>query len=405
MKRWPKLKCCPIINNSMKIYQVGGAVRDSLLGLPVQDVDYVVVGATPEQMIEAGYRPVGKDFPVFLHPTSNAEYALARTERKNAPGYHGFVFHCAADVTLEQDLLRRDLTINAMAAAPDIDVRQHRTAIIDPYNGQQDLRNRVFRHVSAAFAEDPVRILRLARFAARFNTFSVAPETMKLMRSMVDAGEVDALVAERVWQELARGLMEQQPSRMLQVLHDCGALARIAPELVWSNPQETPPALAVLDYAAQQGSSMAVRWAALLTAALQRSPDQGSVVQLCTRLRVPIEARDIAVATFRESTAIANLASLDAQSVLRLLERCDALRRSSRFDEIIEAERCVRGLPQSEFVQRTLLQRALAAVQAVPAGEIAQQFPGQPAQIAKQISSARVVAIQAVLEQFQQPRP
>jgi len=216
----------------MKTYVVGGAVRDAMLGLPVQDRDHVVVGATPEQMAALGFRAVGKDFPVFLHPDTQEEYALARTERKTAPGYKGFVFHAAADVTLEQDLVRRDLTINAMAQAED-------GSIVDPFGGQKDLQARLFRHVSDAFIEDPVRILRVARFAARFTDFSVAPETNALMRRMVEDGEVDALVPERVWQELSRGLMEAKPSRMFGVLRDCGALARILPELdaLWGVPQ------------------------------------------------------------------------------------------------------------------------------------------------------------------------
>jgi tRNA nucleotidyltransferase (CCA-adding enzyme) len=218
----------------MRAYIVGGAVRDGLLGLPVQDHDWVVVGATPEDMLAQGFRPVGKDFPVFLHPDTQEEHALARTERKTAPGYRGFVFHTSPDVTLEEDLVRRDLTINAIARAED-------GSLVDPYGGQRDLQARVFRHVSDAFAEDPVRILRVARFAARFPEFTVAPETNALMRRMVELGEVDALVAERVWQELARGLMEQTPSRMFDVLRGCGALARIMPELdaLWGVPQ--PP--------------------------------------------------------------------------------------------------------------------------------------------------------------------
>ena len=207
----------------MKTYVVGGAVRDEMLGLPVQDRDYVVVGATPEEMIKRGFRPVGRDFPVFLHPQTHEEYALARTERKTAPGYHGFTFHAAPDVTLEQDLQRRDLTINAMA-------RDEAGRLIDPYHGAEDLGRGVLRHVSAAFAEDPVRILRVARFAARFG-FAVAPETQALMAQMVQAGEADALVAERVWQELAKGLMEHVPSPLFAVLRDCGALARVLPQI------------------------------------------------------------------------------------------------------------------------------------------------------------------------------
>src|SRR5690242_3908707 len=206
----------------MNVYVVGGAVRDELLGLPVQDRDYVVVGATPDEMIALGYRPVGKDYPVFLHPETHEEYALARTERKTGRGYHGFQFHTAPDVTLEQDLERRDLTINAMA-------RDENGTLVDPFNGAEDLSAGILRHVSPAFAEDPVRILRVARFAARFG-FDIAPETFELMRAMVANGEVDALVPERVWQELSRGLMEKEPSRMLEVLEECGALQKIAPE-------------------------------------------------------------------------------------------------------------------------------------------------------------------------------
>src|SRR5690606_73563 len=251
----------------MKTYVVGGAVRDELLGLPVKDRDHVVVGATPEQMTAQGFRPVGKDFPVFLHPETHEEYALARTERKTGKGYKGFQVHAAPEVTLEEDLARRDLTINAIARSEDGE-------FIDPYDGRADLEHKVLRHVSPAFAEDPVRILRAARFAARFTEFGVAPETMDLMRQMVEAGEVDALVAERVWQELAKGLMEEKPSRMFEVLRECGALARILPELdrLWGVPQ--PPqhhpeidtgvhVMMVIDYAASRGYSLPVRFAAL----------------------------------------------------------------------------------------------------------------------------------------------
>jgi len=251
----------------MKIYCVGGAVRDALLGLPVQDKDYVVVGATPAQMEQLGYRAVGKDFPVFLHPQTQEEYALARTERKSGKGYKGFVVHAAPDVTLEQDLLRRDLTINAIAQDSD-------GSLIDPYGGQADLQAKCLRHVSPAFVEDPVRILRVARFAARFVEFHVAPETLQLMCDMVQAGEVDALVPERVWQELSTGLMEQQPSRMFEVLRACGALEKLFPELnrLWGVPQ--PPQyhpevdtgvhmMLVIDYAAKRQFPLPVRFAAL----------------------------------------------------------------------------------------------------------------------------------------------
>ncbi|MGC9185765.1 MAG: multifunctional CCA addition/repair protein, partial [Thiomonas sp.] len=251
-----------------RAYIVGGAVRDALLGRLAGDRDWVVVGATPQDMVDAGFIPVGRDFPVFLHPQTHEEYALARTERKTAPGYHGFAVHAAPDVTLEDDLLRRDLTINAMAQAED-------GTLIDPYGGQRDLQARVLRHVSPAFAEDPVRILRLARFAARFADFSVAAETLELMRRMVQAGEVDALVPERVWQELARGLMEDHPQRMFAVLRDCGALARLLPELdrLWGVPQRADyhpevdtgvHVMLVLQAAVALGAPLQVRWACLM---------------------------------------------------------------------------------------------------------------------------------------------
>src|SRR4051812_10948724 len=260
----------------MQTYIVGGAVRDALLGLPAGDRDWVVVGASPQQLIASGFLPVGKDFPVFLHPQTREEYALARTERKTAAGYHGFVFHAEPSVTLEQDLARRDLTINAMAQDPQ-------GRIIDPFGGQHDLKARVLRHVTDAFREDPVRILRLARFAARFSTFNVAPETLQLMRGMVDAGEVDALVAERVWQELARGLMERNPARMFEVLRECGALARLLPEI----DTRWDAALArVLGEAARRDAPLPVRFAC----AVHRLGNE--LRGVCERLRVPTECRE-----------------------------------------------------------------------------------------------------------------
>ncbi|MBX9810274.1 MAG: multifunctional CCA tRNA nucleotidyl transferase/2'3'-cyclic phosphodiesterase/2'nucleotidase/phosphatase, partial [Burkholderiales bacterium] len=260
----------------MKIYSVGGAVRDELLGLPVADRDYVVVGATPEEMVRRGFRPVGKDFPVFLHPRTHEEYALARTERKVARGYHGFEFCSAPGVTLEQDLARRDLTINAIAKDED-------GRIIDPFGGAADLKAGLLRHVSPAFAEDPVRILRVARFAARFG-FAIAPETLALMRQMVEAGEADALVAERVWQEVARGLMEKKPSRMFEVLRECGALARVMPEIdaVLASGGQGEEALRVLDAAAEAGGPLEMRFAALV-----RTLDPLAVEALADRLRAP----------------------------------------------------------------------------------------------------------------------
>ncbi|HET7158161.1 MAG TPA: multifunctional CCA tRNA nucleotidyl transferase/2'3'-cyclic phosphodiesterase/2'nucleotidase/phosphatase, partial [Burkholderiales bacterium] len=286
----------------MKIYEVGGAVRDELLGLPVTDRDYVVVGATPDEMIDLGYRPVGRDFPVFLHPETHEEYALARTERKTAPGYTGFQFHASPEVTLEEDLQRRDLTINAIARDED-------GRLIDPYNGEADLSAGVLRHVSPAFAEDPVRILRVARFAARFG-FEIAPETAELMRQMVQSGEVDALVPERVWQELARGLMEEHPSRVFDVLRECGALERIAPQLaaVFEDDalrQETADAL---DELAGSGATLDARFAVLA-----RTLDPYAIEALGARLKLPSSVRELALLTSRHSHAIADAHALEVE--------------------------------------------------------------------------------------------
>jgi len=363
---------------TMRIYVVGGAVRDALLGLPVQDRDHVVVGATPEAMLAAGFRPVGKDFPVFLHPDTQEEYALARTERKTAPGYHGFVFHTAPEVTLEEDLVRRDLTINAMAQGED-------GVIVDPYGGRRDLEARVFRHVSPAFAEDPVRILRLARFAARFPEFTVAPETLALMQTMVEAGEVDALVPERVWQELARGLMEQHPSRMLAVLRDCGALARIMPELdaLWGVPQPAKHhpevdtgvhMMLVIDVAAEGGHTLAVRFAALMhdlgkgiTPADKWPSHHGHesmgtklISALCKRLKVPNDCRDLALITAREHGNVARAFELRPNTMVTLFERCDAFRKPERFNDMLLAAECDargRGDPAHQMRTRAYPQR------------------------------------------------
>jgi len=336
----------------MKTYIVGGAVRDRLLGLPVADRDYVVVGATPDEMIALGYQPVGKDFPVFLHPVTHEEYALARTERKAGHGYKGFKVYAAPEVTLEQDLLRRDLTVNAIA-------EDENGSLIDPYGGQRDLAARVFRHVSAAFAEDPLRILRVARFAARFEDFSVAPETIALMRQMVDSGEIDALVPERVWQEIARGLMEAQPSRMFHVLRDCGALARLFPEIdrlfgVPQRPEYHPEidtgvhVMLVVDWAARQGFSLPVRFAALThdlgkgvtppeywpTHHGHEARSADLVRVLSERVRVPADCRDLAVAVARDHGNVHRALELRPATLVELLERVDAFRRTGRFEEV-----------------------------------------------------------------------
>src|SRR5688572_22276292 len=291
----------------MKIYEVGGAVRDELLGLPVKDRDYVVVGATPEEMVDLGYRAVGKDFPVFLHPETKEEHALARTERKTARGYHGFEFYAAPDVTLEQDLARRDLTINAIARDED-------GTLIDPFNGEEDLSAGILRHVSPAFAEDPVRILRVARFAARFG-FDIAPETLELMRAMVEGGEADALVSERVWQELARGLMEKRPSRMFEVLQECSATAKVAPEIaaLLEDPERGQAALDALDAAAASEEPLEVRFAALV-----REQDPYAVEALAERLRIPAAVRELALLGSRHANSILDAEELAPEALLDL---------------------------------------------------------------------------------------
>ncbi|MGE8369354.1 multifunctional CCA addition/repair protein [Cupriavidus sp.] len=409
----------------MQVYAVGGAIRDALLGQPSQDRDYVVVGATPAEMEAAGYKPVGKDFPVFLHPRTREEYALARTERKTAAGYKGFAFYCSPDVTLEDDLVRRDLTINAMAQAVDDDGALA-GPVIDPYGGRRDLAARQFRHVSDAFAEDPVRILRVARFAARFIDFTVAPETLVLMRRMVEAGEVDALVAERVWQELARGLMEARPSRMFEVLRECGALARLLPELdrLWGMPQRADyhpevdtgvHVMMVVDTAATMGGSLAMRFAALAhDLGKGTTPDdvlprhlgheQRSVELLeavCKRLRVPTDCRDLAVVVAREHGNIHRSEAFGAAALTRLLERCDALRKPARFAEALQAceadARGRLGFEDREYPQTARLLMALEAAASVDAGAVARECADNVSLIRDRVHAARVAAVAARL--------
>lgn len=399
----------------IRVYSVGGAVRDQLLGLPVQDRDYVVVGASPEDMVALGFRPVGKDFPVFLHPHSQEEYALARTERKTAPGYKGFVIHAAPEVTLEEDLQRRDLTINAMAM-------DESGAIIDPFGGQADLQAGVLRHVSDAFAEDPVRILRVARFAARLPGFHIAPETLALMQDMVAAGEVDALVPERTWQELARGLMEQRPSCMITVLRECGALARILPEVdrlfgIPQDPRSHPEGdtgahvLRVIDMAARLGADLGVRWAALLhdlgkgLTPVQDWPRHDGheaagahlVAAIGQRLRVPVDCSQLAQAVTAWHGHVHRALRLDPPDLLHLLEMTDALRRPQRFERILLA--CLadyRGRPGYEsrpFPQADYLRKVLAMVQAVDAGAVALGVADKSL-IPQAVRSARLAALQ-----------
>ena len=366
----------------MNVYVVGGAVRDELLGLPVQDRDYVVVGATPEEMIALGYRPVGKDFPVFLHPETHEEYALARTERKTGRGYHGFQFHTAPDVTLEQDLERRDLTINAMA-------RDENGTLVDPFNGAEDLSAGILRHVSPAFAEDPVRILRLARFAARFG-FDIAPETADLVREMVREGEADALVPERVWQELARGLMENEPSRLFEVLHDSGALERVAPELaaLFGDAERRQRSLDALDRAAAAGAPLEVRFAALT-----RELDPYAVDALSARLKLPAAVRDLSFLASRHANTIADAESLTAEGLLELMNSSDAWRRAERFSDLLKA--ALANEPQRTAITRRI-ESARDAAAAVDAGAIARKS-SEPEAIREQLNAARLDAIRNVL--------
>ena len=407
----------------MKIYAVGGAVRDGLLGQPVADQDYVVVGATPEQMQRLGYRPVGKDFPVFLHPQTHEEYALARTERKTARGYKGFEIQASADVTLEQDLARRDLTINAIA-------RDEGGNIIDPHHGVADLKAGILRHVGEAFVEDPVRVLRVSRFAARFG-FSIAAETLELMREMVRNGEVDHLVPERAWQELSRGLMETHPSRMLLALRDCGALARVLPEVdaLFGVPQpaqhhpEVDTGLHILlaiDYAAKCHHPLTVRFAVLthdlgkgVTAKELLPAHHGHehksaalVEQLCERLRVPGECRDLAVLTARHHGDVHRALELRPATVLKLLSAADVYRRPARFEELLDACSCDyhgrSGLENRPYPQADLLRAAAAAARAVNAGAISQGANGDSARIASAIEQARLVAVAEALSRLRE---
>ena len=410
----------------MKIYQVGGAVRDRLLQRPFHDTDWVVVGATPEDMTAQGFTPVGKDFPVFLHPQTHEEYALARTERKSGVGYRGFVVHTSPDVTLEEDLARRDLTINAIAAPADW---AGVGAVFDPYNGQADLQAKLLRHVTDAFREDPVRILRVARFAARFEDFSVAPETLQLMREMVQAGETDHLVPERVWQEIRRGLMEAQPSRMFEVLRSCGALQVILPELnrLWGVPQrpEYHPevdsgvhAMLVLDMAAQLHAPLTVRFACLchdfgkgttpadvLPRHIGHEQRSARLLQaVCDRWRVPNDCKELADVVAREHGNIHRSSDLNAAAVMRLLERCDAIRKPERFTEALLACECDargrKGLQAQPYPQRLRLQTALDAALAVNTAPIAQAAAQQGLQgkaIGEAVTAARTQAVAQAL--------
>jgi tRNA nucleotidyltransferase (CCA-adding enzyme) len=354
----------------MQVYRVGGWVRDQLLGRPHAegDRDWVVVGSTPEQMVALGFRPVGRDFPVFLHPQTHEEYALARTERKSAPGYRGFVVHAAPDVTLEQDLARRDLTINAMA----IDEAGN---LLDPFGGRQDMQARVLRHVGPAFIEDPVRILRLARFAARFSDFSIAAETRSLARRIVEQGEADALVPERVWQEMARGLMEARSSRMIEVLEQCGLLQR------WGAPLGRPEVLAALDRAADRGLPLPVRFA-ILASGLE-SPE--ALDRLLSRLRADQDSVQMARLLMQLTTDLESATT--ALERLQTLERADAIRRPERFELLLSAFETLTGSAASTW------RSALAAVRSIDAGAIAARHEDDPAAIARALHEARLAKL------------
>ena len=419
----------------MQIYLVGGAVRDALLGLAVKDRDWVVVGSTPEAMTAQGFVPVGRDFPVFLHPQTHEEYALARTERKTARGYHGFAIHTSPEVTLEEDLARRDLTINSIAAHASIDRSAGQfdiknTPLIDPFNGQQDIANRVFRHVTPAFREDPVRILRVARLAARFTDFTVAPETQALMRDMVEDGEVDHLVPERVWQELSRGLMEAQPSRMFDVLRACGALQRLLPEVdrLWGVPQsaEHHPEIdtgvhlmMVLDMAARLNAPLPVRFACLghdlgkgttpadvLPRHIGHEERSARLLKgVCERLRVPVDCRELADVVAREHGNIHRSSTLNAAALVRLLERCDAIRKPQRFAQVLLACECDArgrlGFADAAYPQRPRLQAVLDVVLGVATNSIAaraSEMGVAGVKVGQMIQAERVAAVAASLK-------
>lgn len=407
----------------MQIFLVGGAVRDKLMNYPVGDCDWVVVGASPEQMLDLGYNPVGKDFPVFLHPKSQEEYALARTERKTAPGYSGFQFHCAPDITLEQDLIRRDLTINAIAEDYDGN-------LVDPYNGQQDILDKKLRHVSDAFAEDPVRILRVARFAARYHHlgFTIADETMALMASMVDSGEADHLVAERVWKEMSRALAEQSPHIFIQVLRDCGALARIMPEIDHlfgvPQPKRYHPeidcgvhVLLVLKASAEISSNVDVRFACLLhdlgkaTTPSEILPGHKDherrglplIEQLCQRLTVPKDPKDLALKVAEFHTCVHRIRDLDGSSRYRILKSIDAFRRPEKFEQLLLActadARGRTGFENSDYPQADIFRSSLHACNSIAVADIvAKGFKGKD--IGNELDRRRIEAIDTlILEQ------
>ena len=405
----------------MKTYLVGGSVRDEILGLPVTDHDYVVVGSSPDEMIQLGYRPVGKDFPVFLHPESQEQYALARTERKVSRGYKGFEVYASPEVTLQEDLARRDLTINSIAKDQDGN-------IIDPFDGVADLEAGLLRHISPAFTEDPVRVLRTARFAARFG-FRIAPETLALMSEMVHNGEVDALVPERMWQELARGLMERKPSRMFYALRECSALARIMPEVntLFGVPQPAQyhpeidtgvHVMMVIDHAASKNYSLPVRFAGLThdlgkgTTPPEEWPRHiGHEVRsvqllrdLCDRIRATNEARDLALLVARYHGDVHRAMELRPATIAGMLQAVDAYRKPERFEAFLQACACdFHGRPgyaEKPYLQAGRLLEAFIAAKSVDAGAIAVELARTisdsgrlPAAISTKVGKARIAEI------------
>jgi tRNA nucleotidyltransferase (CCA-adding enzyme) len=363
----------------VKIYVVGGAIRDQLLGLPVKDLDYVVVGATPDQMLAQGYTPVGQDFPVFLHPVTHAEYALARTERKVAPGYKGFVFHADPDVTLEQDLARRDLTINAMAREADAN-GQPVGDLIDPYGGQKDIKDKLFRHIGAAFSEDPVRLLRIARFAARFPDFSIAPSTLALLKEIHASGELNALVKERVWQEVSRGLMSEKPSRMLEVLLEMGVFELFFPKMNSDNSS----LLDDIDLAANDQLNLSQRCAVLCSNLSVEDIHAWSALW-----GIPVECRDYAILASELQVGL-NLPTLDSKNLLDLLNRTDVWRKPERFDELIKVASLLK-LPTEQLTKSYGLAKKVDIAQVVQ--DVGEQGPSTGVKIKQLIEDRRLLAI------------
>ena len=406
----------------MQVYLVGGAVRDHLLGHPYHEKDYVVVGATPEQLLAQGYQPVGKDFPVFLHPETKEEYALARTERKSGRGYHGFEFYTDPSVSLEDDLIRRDLTINAMAM-------DNEGNIYDPYAGQQDLEQRILRHVSDAFVEDPLRVLRIARFAARYKSlgFSVAEETLTLMKQLVESGELNALIQERVWKETSRALMEDHADEYFTVLRTCGALKVLFPELdalygIPQRPEYHPEidsgihTMMSLQQACKADYSLDVRFAVLvhdlgkaLTPAdelprhiMHEERGVKPVTELCDRLKVPTNTKQLAIAVCKEHLKCHQALSLKPGTLWRLLQRLDVLRRPERVEAFIQACECDSrgrlGLEDREYPQATYILKAMEVVRNIKAQDLPADVKGQ--EIGEMLIQKRIEALAELKHQY-----